>query len=197
MFSKTATLSDELPHYDHDNLGHCFYTLKRLIDEFLSLDFNQGYEVRPFIGEGLRMKVAMEPTWMAPACQMLVGVQSNLKPDECARLLTGRLNMKIGSLERVEEIYQRGLRGLDFVHDHKPPSVLPTPQDVTYFRINRDVSKDEWISLNASYILGIRLNETKLLGTIDQKTEVTIQAEGRNATLKFTLYVVLPGVTGN
>ena len=80
VFSKSATLNEVLPHYDHDDLGHCFYTLKHYINDLLSLDFNQGYEVRPFIGEGLRMKVAMEPTWMAPACQMLVGVQSNLKP---------------------------------------------------------------------------------------------------------------------
>lgn len=197
VFSKDATFTDDLPVYDHDDLGHCFFTVKRLVDDLLSLDFNQGYEVRPFKGEGLRMRVNIDPAWLAPACQLLVGVESNLPPDQSVKLLTGRLNMKIGALERVDDVFIRGLRGLDFVHDHKPPAVLPTPPTVAYFQIKRDASKDEWAFLTQTYNLAIRFNEKLLVGTMDGKQEVTIQSEAKTATMKFTLYVVLPAAQGS
>jgi type VI secretion system protein ImpJ len=189
VFGKSATLPD-LPVYDHDDLGRCFFTVKRHLDDLLTEDFNLGYEVRPFVGEGLKMRVKIEPTWLAPACQVLVGVDSDLSATDCARLLSGKLNMKIGALERVDVIFKDGLRGVDFVHDHKPPSVLPAGP--TYFRINRDSSKDEWWHVNQSYNLAIRLNQTLILGSLDGKQAVTIQADGKTATLGFTLYVVLP-----
>ena len=41
-------------------------TLKRYIDDLLTRGtFELGYEERPFIGAGLRMKVEMESKWLA------------------------------------------------------------------------------------------------------------------------------------
>lgn len=196
VFGKDVTLPDEdgerLLPYDHDDLGGCFFRVRRYLDDLLTQDFNQGYEVRPFVGDGLRMKVRIEPTWLAPACQLLVGVKSPLTNVECARLLTGKLNMKIGALERVDEVFRVGARGLDFVHDHKPPPVLPADPDLTYFRISRDVSKDEWAAVSQTYNLAIRVNQTLLIGASDGRADVTLQADGKTANLRFTLYVVLP-----
>src|SRR5262249_23019591 len=82
----------ELPPSDHDDLGRCFFTVKRYIDELLTRGtFELGYEERPFVGSGLRMKVTMEPAWLAPAYQMFVGVECPLPPAEVAQLLSGRL----------------------------------------------------------------------------------------------------------
>lgn len=197
VFGKSAALpDDDLPAYDHDDLGHCFFAVKRYLDDLLTQDFNQGYDEGPFVGDGLRMKVKIEPAWMAPACQMLVGVESTLGADQCARLLTGRLNMKIGALERVDEIFRVGQKGLDFIHDVKVPPMLPTSAasgaNLTYFRINRDASKDEWLHVSKSFNLAIRMNKDLLLGSIDGQRDVTIQADGKTLKLRFTLYVVLP-----
>jgi type VI secretion system protein ImpJ len=196
VFGKTPALPDDLPAYDHDDLGHCFYTVKRYIDDLLTQDFSQGYEMRGFVGDGLRMRVAIDPTWLAPACQLLVGVESPMPSDQCARLLTGRLNMKIGALERVDDIFRVGQKGLDFVHDVKVPPVLPASAGsgghLTYFRINRDASKEEWSAVTQTYNLAIRMNQSLLVGSIDGRSDVTIQAEGKTATMRFTLYVVLP-----
>ena len=135
----------ELPRYDHDDLGGCFFTVKRYIDDLLTHGgFSLGYEERPFVGEGLRMKVTLEPAWLAPAWQMFVGVESPMPTADLVPLLTGRLNMKIGSIERVDEIFQRGLRGLAFAYNPKPPRALPESRTLTYFQINRDTSPDEW-----------------------------------------------------
>ncbi len=181
----------ELPAYDHDDLGRCFFTVKRYIDDLLTRGtFELGYEERPFVGAGLRMKVEMKPEWLLPAWQMYVGVESSLPPAECEKLLTGRLNMKIGSFERVEEIYQRGLRGLVFAYDSRPPRALPESRTLTYFQIKRESSLDEWKNVQDTLKLAIRLNEKLVAGNIEGQKVVTIRTEGQTASMQFTLYIV-------
>ena len=102
---------DDLPLYEHDNLGHCFHTVANYINELLGRGLDQmGYEDAEFIGSGLRMKVNMEPRWLAQGYQMFVGVECPLPADQVVRLLRGGLNMKIGSQDNVDDIFQRGLR---------------------------------------------------------------------------------------
>jgi type VI secretion system protein ImpJ len=181
----------ELPRYDHDDLGGCFFAVKRYIDELLTHGgFSLGYEERPFVGEGLRMKVRMEPAWLAPAWQIFVGVESPLPTADLVPLLTGRLNMKIGSIERVDEIFQRGLRGLAFSYNPKPPRALPESRTLTYFQINRETSPEEWQNIQNSLALAIRLNERAIAGSIDGQNVVTIRTEGLTTALQFTLYIV-------
>jgi type VI secretion system protein ImpJ len=181
----------DLPRYDHDDLGGCFFTVKRYIDELLSHGgFSLGYEERPFVGQGLRMKVTMEPAWLAPAWQIFVGVESPLPTADLVPLLTGRLNMKFGSIERVDEIFQRGLRGLAFAYNPKPPRALPESRTLTYFQVNRETSPDEWQNVQNSLAVAIRLNEKLIAGSIDGQNVVTIRTEGVTTTMQFTLYIV-------
>jgi type VI secretion system protein ImpJ len=193
VFGKTPTLPGECPAYDHNNLGECFWTVKKWIDGLLDQDFRQGWEMRPFAGDGLKLTVGIDRNWLDPGCQMLVGVDApNLSGVECARLLTGRLNMKIGPTDRVEDIFTRGMLGLAFVHEHKPHPVLPTSPTLTYFRVNRDQSKDEWFYVAEKGKLSVRLNERLVVGSLDGKPDVTISVDGKTANMRFALYVVLP-----
>ncbi len=181
----------DLPRYDHDDLGGCYFTLKQYIDDLLTHGgFSLGYEERQFIGEGLRMKVTIEPAWLEPAWQMFVGVESPLPTADLVPLLTGRLNMKIGSIDRVDEIFQRGLRGLAFGYNPKPPRALPESRTLTYFQINRETSPEEWTNLRNSLALAVRLNEKLIAGNIQGQNTVTIRTEGLTTALQFTLYVV-------
>jgi type VI secretion system protein ImpJ len=180
-----------LPPYDHDDLGGCFYVVKKYIDELLTRGtFELGYEEAPFVGVGLRMKVSMKPEWLAPAWQVFVGVESPLPTADCVKLLTGQLNMKIGSFERVDEIFQRGLRGLAFAYNPRPPRALPESRTLTYFQINLESSLDEWENVQKSLTVAIRLNEKLVAGNIQDKKVVTIRTEGTTTTMQFTLYIV-------
>src|SRR5205085_3782789 len=101
-----------------------------------------------FVGAGLRMQVALEPSWLEAVWQMYVGVKSNLPPDVCARLLTtagsSSLDMKIGSSARVDEIFTKGMAGLRFTHTPNPPQVLPSPAGLIYFQVDRQSQQNEW-----------------------------------------------------
>src|SRR5207248_1925727 len=108
---------------------------------------------------------------------------------ELCRLI-GRLAMKIGSLDRVDEIFQRGLRGLKFNPAPKPPRALPESRTLTYFQIDRDGSPEEWQNVQNSLAVAIRLNERLIAGNIQGQNVVTIKTEGLTTALQFTLYVV-------
>jgi type VI secretion system protein ImpJ len=185
----------QVPKYDHDDLGRCFWTAKRYIDELLNQgSFDLGYIEQPFYGSGLRIEGNIKSEWLAPAWQMFVGVKAPLKSDECINLLTGKLDMKIGSADRVDEIFRQGQRGLVFRFAPRPPRALPSYQDLTYFQIDRAVQPDEWQKVQATLKMAVRLNERLFAGNIEGQRTVTIKADAKLIPLTFTLYVVPPGL---
>ena len=182
--------------YDHDDLGRCFYSVKRLLEEIEPP--KDAYEHRAFIGEVLRMQVAMEPKWLEAAWQMFVGVQSSLPEADVIKLLTkaGHLDMKIGSGDKVDHIFEKGLKGLEFTHTPQPPRLLPVTKGLTYFQINRDAQKTEWAQVHQSKTLAIRVNQNRLAlnpqGNIQgQRIFALKQQAAQTATdIQFSLYLV-------
>jgi type VI secretion system protein ImpJ len=180
----------DLPCYDHDDLGGCFYQTKRYLDGLLDQIVEPDYKQRPFEGAGLRMQVALEPSWLESVWEMYVGVKSPLPTDECISLLTrGQLDMKIGSSERVDRIFQLGAAGLKLTYSPTPPRALPSVQGLIYFQVSRD--SDEWQNVQKSLTLAIRLNETRIAGSIEGQRTLTVRRTGaQTTTLEFTLYVL-------
>jgi len=180
----------DLPRYDHDDLGGCFYRVKHYLD---GIEITEAeYEERAFIGEGLRMQVTMEPKWLEPAFDMYVGVQCPLPAEECIRLLTkrGQLDMKIGSAQRVDEIFDRGAQGLEFTPSAKPPRALPAQADLVFFQVNRASQKDEWDHVRKTLALAIRLNQTRIVGTVQGQRTLNIKSGDKTAPWQFTLFLV-------
>jgi type VI secretion system protein ImpJ len=182
----------QMPAYDHDDLGGCFYRLKQLLDGLMDLVFEPEYRTRPFEGAGLRIQVPLEPAWLEPAWQMFVGVKTSLPVEECVSLLTqsGQLGMKIGSSDRVDAIYRHGSAGLRFTHTPRPPSALPSVPGLIYFQINRETQPEEWKTVQKSLTLAVRLNETRLEGNIQGEKAFTVRVNERATKLQFTLYVL-------
>jgi type VI secretion system protein ImpJ len=188
----------DLPKYDHDDLGPCFYRLKQYLDATLDAIVEPDYKERPFIGAGLRMQVTLEPAWLESAWQMFVGVQSPLSTQDCINLLTGKtknsLDMKIGSSERVDDIFRLGQRGLKFTHSPLPPRALPSLQGLIYFQVDRESEQEEWQNVQKSLTLAIRLNERRIEGNIQGQRVLKINTgTAQTVPLQFTLYVVARG----
>ncbi len=182
-----------LPRYDHDDLGGCFHRLRQYLDAFLDVFVEPAYKERPFVGAGLRMEVALEPTWLNPVWDIYLGVHTPLSAEECVRLLTqpGQLDMKVGSADRVDALYRNGMAGLSFVHAAQIPPALPVRPGLHFFRINRESVPSEWHHVERSLTLAIRLNETRVLGNIQGQRSLRIRdALGRMVALQFVLYVV-------
>jgi type VI secretion system protein ImpJ len=180
----------ELPRYDHDDLGRCFFTVKAHIDTLLDTLVEPAYKERPFTGAGLRMQVSLEPAWLDSSWDMYVGVQSPLSPDECVRLLRGQLDLKIGSSDRVDGIFRSGQAGLRFSPCPTPPRALPAVAGQVYLQVNRDAPGGEWQHVQNSLSLAIRLNENLIAGNIQGQRILMVKTASQTTTLQFTLYVV-------
>ncbi len=189
-FFGTTRRPPDLPRYDHDDLGGCFYAVKKEIDALLYDVKEPDYKSRPFEGAGKRMQVALEPSWLEAQWQMYVGVKTPVKPEECVAMLTkGQLDMKIGSSEKVDRIFQMGAAGLKFTHTPTPPRALPSIPGMNYFQVSRD--GDEWQNVRQTLTLAIRLNELKIAGNIQgQRTLTILKSDGQTTTMEFTLFVV-------
>jgi type VI secretion system protein ImpJ len=134
------------------------------------------------------MQVALEPGWLEPGWQMFVGVQGPLPPEQMVRLLTRGLDMKIGSSQRVDEIFRQGLAGLRFNHASQPPRALPSQPGLVFFQVDRDSQADEWEQVQRSLSLAVRLNENLIVSDIQGQRTLTIRVSGQTTTLQFTLY---------
>ncbi len=190
IFDKTNPRAPDLPRYDHDDLGGCFYRVMRYLD---SIEISEPiYEERPFIGQELRMQVALEPKWLEPVWEMYVGVQTPLKAEECIRLLTvpGKTDMKIGSSLRVDAIFDQGAAGLKFTPSPAPPRALPAVPGLVYFQVSRESQLAEWKNVQQSLTLAIRLNPQRIVGNIQGQRTLTIKTGGQTTTMQFTLYLV-------
>jgi len=179
-----------LPDYDHDDLGGCFYQIRRYLDGLLDRIVEPDYKQRPFEGAGLRMQVTLEPSWLEAGWEMYVGVKSTASTEESVTLLTkGRLDMKIGSSERVDRIFEMGEAGLKFSYAPVPPRALPSVQGLIYFQLNPN--SEEWQNVRKSLTLAIRLNEKHIAGLIQGQRTLTIRLAGvQTTTMEFTLYVL-------
>jgi type VI secretion system protein ImpJ len=183
-----------IPPYDHDDLGGCFYRVKAYLDALLDILPEPEYKERAFVGMGLRLQVAVEATWLDPAWELFIGVRSEMDPDEVLRLLTvpGQLDMKVGSGDRVDAIFQLGQAGLRFESCPKP-GVLPDLAGQRYFRVSRQPEK-EWAQVLRSLTVAVRINETRVVGGLQGQRSVTVKvAGGQTNTMQFTLYAVPSG----
>ncbi len=182
-----------LPAYDHDDLGGCFYAVKHHLDALLDAFVEPAYKERPFVGAGLRMQVALESLWLEPGWKLFIGVDSPLETEDVVRLLTkpGGLDMKVGSSDRVDQLFRLGQAGLKFTHTPQRPPVLPQRSGLIYFQVSGESQQAEWLQVQKSLSLAVRLNETRIAGKIQDQRRLTINTGGgQMTTLQFTLFAV-------
>jgi type VI secretion system protein ImpJ len=191
VFGKAAR-PPALPRYDHDDLGPAFWKLKQLLDELLNQVEDPAYDERPFVGSGKQMRVQLEPQWLESGWQMYVGVRSNVTQDECVRALTRpeRLGMKIGSSDRVEDIFTLGKEGMRFTHKPNPPRDLPAAPNLTYFEVSRESGTAEWAQVQRMKTLAVRFKLENEGASLDNQREVTIRTGAQSSTFAFTLYLI-------
>src|SRR5262249_14992540 len=123
-----------LPSYDHDDLGGCFYAVIRLIQLMLDTIAPAAFEKRYFERARERLQVSLEPSWLRSDKTLFLGVETELGAEECERLLRA-LDMKMGSVSRVEQIFMQALRGLKLVPIVRPPRALPAGSGTIYYQV--------------------------------------------------------------
>jgi hypothetical protein len=67
---------------------------------------------------------------------------------------------------------------------------LPSAPGLIYFQVSHDAAQSEWMNVQRSLTLAIRLNENLIAGNIQGQRVLMIRTPNISTTLQFTLYVV-------
>ena len=98
--------------------------------------------------------------------------------------------MKIGSSDRVDDLFRMGAPGLRFLADEQPAQELPKLAGQVYFQVVQDPKDPEWLNVRKTLTLALRLNENRIVGSIQGQRRLTIKVGGRHVGMQFSLYVV-------
>ena len=180
-----------IPHYDHDDLHGIFSYIKLQIELLLRKDPESVYEQRPFIGEGTkRMQVTLDREWFNDNWDWFIGVsRGTLTEAECRGLLAG-LVWKLGSADKVDEIFEKKMAGLELFPLGQAPRELPALRETTFFNVKRQGVV--WDDVVRSGTLAMRFQEALVRNRDKLQGEqlLLVSMGQRTASLKFTLYAV-------
>lgn len=179
-----------IPQYDHDDLGTCFRAIKRLL---IPKDAAPSYVKRPFIGEGLQLRVRLERAWLESGWSFHVGVHSNLSFSEVQSLLDVQsrafIDFKMGASEDVDAIYRSAKYGVLFTPEPDAPKIFPHA-NWSYFRVDRN--SEPWKRVEETLNLAVRVNELLVMGKIDQEEKLTLRhpTTGTPISLSFAIFAM-------
>jgi hypothetical protein len=138
------------------------------------------------------LQVELNATYLEKSWQMFVAVDSPLKREECIDLFTGKgrdkLDMKIGSNERVNTLYMGGMMGLRFTPQLTQPRALPASSRLTYFQLVPEAQPEEWKAVLKSKKLAVRINEKLVSAAKEGAETITITHGRQQVPVRLMLY---------
>jgi predicted component of type VI protein secretion system len=90
----------------------------------------------------------------------------------------------------VDENFEQGRAGLKFTPSGAPPRALPVRDGLIYFQVSRESQQQEWQNVQRSLTLAIRLNQNRVVGTIQGQRTLTIKTDSQPTTMRFTLFLI-------
>lgn len=197
IVAKLAIFEDErrvpeVPLYDHDDLARIFRWVKaRIIREDEGAE--PTYEQRFFEGHGRGMSVAIVAKWLTEDWDWFVGVKATeVSREECRAWIEtpGNLDWKLGSRERIDELWERRAPGLKLAPVASPPRILPSQEGWFYYEIDR--ASPTFNDVRSRMSLAMRFAEKYIqnLNDLQGKRDLVIAKLGQRTTLQFALFAV-------
>jgi type VI secretion system protein ImpJ len=193
VFSEERTLND-YPAYNHDDLWTIFDWAKKKIEGLINRIRNYGYEQRPFLGQAARkrMRVELDPKWLGREWDWYVGINAfETSRNEVVNVLDAQgHNWKLGSEERVEEMFTYRREGLRLRMLEQAPRALPPRGNWIYFQVSR--GNAAWDDVVKNETLAIRFKDELIanLGALDGSQRVDLRVKQAIVPLEFSLFAV-------
>jgi type VI secretion system protein ImpJ len=186
---------DDVPAYDHDDLGTIFKRVIDIIRRLINSVKEDEVHKRYFIGSGPGMHVNLDPEWLGPEWDWFFGVcPLGFGLNDCAqlfRLTSGnRLDIKLGASDKVEEYMTKMQPGLRYRGMSGPPRELANQGKWLFFQI--DLEGDPWRYVQESQSLGLRVNKRQILNldTLEGSRRLNLALDGRSYGLEFAVFAV-------
>lgn len=183
-----------IPAYDHDDIGpHYLFVLgeiRKLLEGIGRIE----YERRPFVfgvkdGEPVPpYRVELDPKWDSPSYELYLGVETSGVPHADVDDIIKRTNYKLGAREKVKQMCQGGLPGLEVKPLNRIPPKLSGVKNTTFFTIER--SPEQWRDVTLKWILAFwYIKEGTSVEFKNGTIVLTHPVTKKEVPLSFSLYV--------
>ncbi len=192
LFSEQRRAQD-LPIYDHDDLGNIFRTLRTRIEQLIFTVRDYEFEQRFLVGVGLGMQASLDAKWFHNDWEWFIGVdKGELNETEVRELLSaGQLDWKFGSARQVEVLFKNRAQGLQIAPLDRPVRALPSRRDWVYFEVQRNDSP-AWRDVQETQTLAMRLKDSLIVNRerLQGERQLVVTARGKRVALQFALFAV-------
>lgn len=183
---------DDVPAYDHDDLGTIFKRVIEIIRRLINSVKEDEVHKRYFTGSGPGMHVNLDAEWLGPEWDWFFGVQPiGFTLQECAKLfMEKRLDIKLGASHKVEEYMTKMQPGLRYRGMGGPPRELTNQGKWLFFEI--DLTDDPWRHVKESHSMGLRVNKRQILNldSLEGSKRLNLSLDGRSYALEFAVFAV-------
>ncbi len=143
IFAPGHALGEDLPVYDHEDVGACFAGVIDTLHNLLEVVFPRAFQSRLFEERGENLECLLETEWLEVGTQFFIGVKSERPAEEVRGFMDPKV-VKVASPLKIVRVVRGRLRGIDLQPVDRLPPGLPDYADVQYFRLARADHKDEF-----------------------------------------------------
>ena len=134
VFDETREAPD-LPVYDHDQLGICFFELSEQLERLLDSIIPTAYVRRPFEMVQNQLQCSLDEEWLSRDMDIYLGIEADYEEELVVEKVKA---VKLAASEDIARINQRRLPGLRLQPVRRVPAGLPDRAGSHYFRISRE-----------------------------------------------------------
>jgi type VI secretion system protein ImpJ len=186
---------DEVPAYDHDDLGTIFKRVIEIIRRLINSVKEDEVHKRYFLGSGPGMHVNLDSEWLGPEWDWFFGVcPIGFGLEGCVELFRNKpvsgLDIKIGASDKVEEYMTKMQPGLRYRGMSGTPRALANQGKWLFFQI--DLEEDPWRYVKESHSMGLRVNKRQILNldSLEGSRRLNLSLGGRPYGLEFAVFAV-------
>jgi len=125
----------DLPVYNHDQLGICFFELSEHLDRLLDSIVPTTYVRRPFEMVQDQPQCSLDEEWLSPDIDLYLGIEGDYDEEQVSEKVRA---IKLVAAGDVAWVNQRRLPGLRLQAVRRVPPGLPDRSGAHYFRISRE-----------------------------------------------------------
>jgi type VI secretion system protein ImpJ len=180
----------DVPGYDHEDIGPIYAEVIEQIRLLLGKPGMVPFEKSYFQLDRARksFQAPLKDDWTLDTAKLYIGVETTeLTDSECDRLMQDT-DWKLGSGEKVQEIFKNGQKGLEMKPLNRIPPALPA--GVVYFEIKRD--PEYWNDVVRTGTLGLRFKGERTKFITEQMLALISPETKRSYNLQFAVFVVKP-----
>jgi type VI secretion system protein ImpJ len=184
LYHPERRMPRDILNYDHDNPEPAFRWLKQRIDASLAQDYEDPYQIRPFIGEGGDLYVRLDRRWLDADFNLVFAYRMTKLPAKDAKWEWALLKPRLSSPDLIRTVNEQHIVASErslVALEPRPPFL---PRDLVCYRF--DKQNDLFGPVRDSAAIGMRLRGLDGHSAVkDGESMVRWQVENRPVESEF------------